>query len=122
MNQIQLVKGIEDVTLCEKEACTFEVVLSHAYVQGQWTRDGVPLKSKPVCRIATRGKKHTLTLSRVTTMDAGLIRFMAEGIETYAMLTVTGTTKQQLYCVLNIMTLSVKSRLRSHYLFMRLGA
>ncbi|XP_073724075.1 obscurin [Misgurnus anguillicaudatus] len=89
LNQIQLIKGIEDVTLCEKEPCTFEVVLSHAYVQGQWTRDGVPLKSKPVCRIATRGKTHTLTLSRVTTADAGLISFMAEGIETSAMLTVT---------------------------------
>lgn len=92
MNRIQLVKGIEDVTLCEKEACTFEVVLSHAYVQGQWTKDGVPLKSKPVCRIATRGKTHTLTLTRVTTADTGVISFKAEGIETSALLTVTGTT------------------------------
>ncbi|XP_051524815.1 obscurin [Myxocyprinus asiaticus] len=89
LNRIQLVKGLEDVTVCEKEVCTFEVVLSHAYIQGQWTRDGVPFKSKPVCRIATQGKKHTLTLTRVTVADLGLIRFKAEGIETSAMLTVT---------------------------------
>ncbi|KAI7798028.1 putative obscurin, partial [Triplophysa rosa] len=89
VNRIQLVKGIEDVTLCEKEACTFEVVLSHAYIPGQWTKDGVPFKSKPVCRIATRGKTHTLTLTRVTTADTGLISFIAEGIETSALLTVT---------------------------------
>ncbi len=91
VNKNQLVKGLEDVTLCEKEACTFEVVLSHAYVQGQWSRDGVPLKSRPVCRIATQGKKHTLKLTRVTVADMGVISFKAEGIESSAMLTVTGT-------------------------------
>ncbi|XP_051964162.1 obscurin [Xyrauchen texanus] len=89
LNRIQLVKGLEDVTVCEKEVCTFQVVLSHAFIQGQWTRDGVPFKSKPVCRIATQGKKHTLTLTRVTVADLGLICFKAEGIETSAMLTVT---------------------------------
>nr|XP_021334072.1 obscurin isoform X1 [Danio rerio] len=87
--RIQLVKGLEDATLCEKEACTFEVVLSHAYVRGQWTRDGVPIKSRPVCRIAMQGKNHTLTLTRVTLADMGIISFKAEGIETSAMLTVT---------------------------------
>lgn len=85
-------KGLEDATLCEKEACTFEVVLSHAYVRGQWTRDGVPIKSRPVCRIAMQGKNHTLALTRVTLADMGIISFKAEGIETSAMLTVTGTS------------------------------
>ncbi|KAL1270084.1 hypothetical protein QQF64_032373 [Cirrhinus molitorella] len=89
LNRIQLVKGLEDVTLCEKEACTFEVVLSHAYIQGQWSKDGVPLKSRPVCRIAMQGKKHTLTLTRVTVADMGVISFKAEGIESSSMLTVT---------------------------------
>ncbi|XP_077079717.1 obscurin-like isoform X1 [Siphateles boraxobius] len=89
VNRIQLVKGLEDVTLCEKEVCTFEVVLSHGYVQGEWTRNGLPLKSRPVCRIATQGKKHTLTLTRVTVSDMGVISFKAEGIESSAMLTVT---------------------------------
>jgi len=90
VNRIQLVKGLEDVTVCEKEVCTFEVVLSHAYVQGEWTRNGLPLKSRPVCRIAMQGKKHTLTLTRVTVSDMGFISFKAEGIESSAMLTVTG--------------------------------
>lgn len=81
------------MTLCEKEACTFEVVLSHAYVKGEWTRDGVLFKSRPVCRIATQGKKHTLTLTRVTVADMGVISFKAEGIESSAKLTVKGTIK-----------------------------
>lgn len=90
VNKIQVIKGLEDVTLCEKEAWTFEVVLSHAYVRSVWTRNGLPFKSKPTCRIATRGKRHTLTLTRVSLLDVGLIGFQADGAETFANLTVTG--------------------------------
>lgn len=90
VNKIQVIKGLEDVTLCEKEAWTFEVTLSHAYVQGTWTRNGLPLKSKPTCRMAMQGKRHTLTLTRVSLLDMGLISFQADGAETSANLTVTG--------------------------------
>ncbi|GAA6091334.1 obscurin, partial [Tachysurus ichikawai] len=89
LNKIQVIKGLEDVTLCEKEAWTFEVTLSHAYVQGTWTRNGLPLKSKPTCRMAMQGKRHTLTLTRVSLLDMGLISFQADGAETSANLTVT---------------------------------
>ncbi|XP_060737627.1 obscurin [Tachysurus vachellii] len=89
LNKIQVIKGLEDVTLCEKEAWTFEVTLSHAYVQGTWTRNGLPFKSKPTCRMAMQGKRHTLTLTRVSLLDMGLISFQAEGAATSANLTVT---------------------------------
>ncbi|XP_053359740.1 obscurin [Clarias gariepinus] len=89
LNKIQVIKGLEDVTLCEKEAWTFEVILSHAYVRGMWTRNGLPFKSKPSCRIAMQGKRHTLTLTRVSLLDMGLVSFQAEGVETRANLTVT---------------------------------
>lgn len=90
VNKTQVIKGLEDVTLCEKEAWTFEVTLSHAYVRGVWTRNGLLLKSKPTCRIAMQGKRQTLTLTRVSLLDMGLISFQAEGVETSANLTVTG--------------------------------
>lgn len=101
VNKIQVIKGLEDVTLCEKEAWTFEVILSHAYVRGTWTRNGLPFKSKPTCRITTQGKRHTLTLTRVSLVDMGLISFQAEGVETSANLTVTGNQVQR--CLLNLM-------------------
>ncbi|KAK3566244.1 hypothetical protein QTP86_030032, partial [Hemibagrus guttatus] len=88
-NKIQVIKVLEDATVCEKEAWTFEVTLSHAYVRGTWTRNGLPFKSKPTCRIAMQGKRHTLSLTRVSLLDMGLISFQAEGVETSANLTVT---------------------------------
>ncbi|XP_072537299.1 obscurin [Salminus brasiliensis] len=89
LKKTEVLKGLEDVTLCEKEAHTFEVTLSRAYVRGVWTRNGVPFKSKPSCRISAQGKTHTLTLTRVSLSDMGLIGFQAEGAETSATLTVT---------------------------------
>ncbi|XP_062854790.1 obscurin [Trichomycterus rosablanca] len=88
LNKIQVIKGLEDVTLCERETCTFEVTLSHAYIRGVWTRNGRPFKSKPTCRIAAHGKRHALTLTKVSLSDMGLISFQADGVETSASLTV----------------------------------
>lgn len=85
-----MVKGLEEVEVCECESCSFEVTLNLAYVEGVWTRDGTQLKSKPNCRISTHGKRHTLTLTRVALGDAGLFSFQANGIETSGKLTVTG--------------------------------
>ncbi|KAL7829001.1 hypothetical protein SRHO_G00326350 [Serrasalmus rhombeus] len=89
LKKVEVVKGLEDVSLCEKGSCSFEVTLNHSYVRSVWARNGVPFKSKPMCRISAQGKKHTLTLTRVSLSDAGLISFQAEGAETSATLTVT---------------------------------
>ncbi|XP_029562286.1 obscurin isoform X3 [Salmo trutta] len=93
-NQIhlQVVKGLEDVDVCEREGCTFEVTLNLSYIAGTWTRDGVRLKSKPTCHIATHKNKHTLTFTRVTVGDTGLFSFQTDGshnwIQTSGQLTV----------------------------------
>ncbi|XP_014071357.2 obscurin isoform X2 [Salmo salar] len=93
-NQIhlQVVKGLEDVDVCEREGCTFEVTLNLSYIAGTWTKDGVRLKSKPSCHIATHKNKHTLTFTRVTVGDTGLFSFQTDGsqnwIQTSGQLTV----------------------------------
>ncbi|KAM9478607.1 obscurin [Salvelinus alpinus] len=93
-NQIhlQVVKGLEDVDVCEREGCTFEVTLNLSYIAGTWTKDGVRLKSKPTCHIATHKNKHTLTFTRVTVGDSGLFSFQTDGsqnwIQTSGQLTV----------------------------------
>ncbi|XP_078141769.1 obscurin [Centroberyx gerrardi] len=88
-NRLQVVKGLEDMEVCECESCSFEVTLNLAYIEGAWTRDGAQLKSKPNCRISTHGKRHTLILTRVALGDAGLFSFQANGIQTSGRLIVT---------------------------------
>lgn len=89
-------KGLEDVDVCEREGCTFEVTLNLSYIAGTWTKDGVRLKSKPSCHIATHKNKHTLTFTRVTVGDTGLFSFQTDGsqnwIQTSGQLTVIGNS------------------------------
>ncbi|XP_031719721.1 obscurin [Anarrhichthys ocellatus] len=88
-NRLLVVKGLEDVEVSECEVCSFDVTLNLAYIEGLWTRDGMPLKSKPNCRISRHGKKHSLLLNRVALGDAGLFSFQANGIQTSGRLSVT---------------------------------
>ncbi|KAF5923766.1 hypothetical protein HPG69_008129 [Diceros bicornis minor] len=67
-----------------------EVELSHADVEGSWTRDGLRLQPGPTCQLAVRGPTHTLTLLALRPQDGGLIAFKAEGVHTSARLVVTG--------------------------------
>lgn len=67
-----------------------EVELSHADVEGSWTRDGLRLQPGPTCQVAVQGPIHTLTLSELRPQDGGLIAFKAEGVHTSARLVVTG--------------------------------
>ncbi|XP_055795289.1 obscurin-like [Salvelinus fontinalis] len=79
--QLLVVKGLEDVEVCESEGCSFEVTLNLSYIDGTWTKDGVKLKSKPTCRITTHRNKHTLTFTRVTLGDTGLFSFQTDGAQ-----------------------------------------
>eukprot|EP00063_Salmo_salar_P030140 XP_014004975.1 PREDICTED: obscurin-like isoform X1 [Salmo salar] len=79
--QLLVVKGLEDVEVCESEGCSFEVTLNLSYIDGTWTKDGVKLKSKPTCRITTHRNKHTLTFTRVTVGDTGLFSFQTDGAQ-----------------------------------------
>lgn len=88
--KVEIVKGLEDVELLETESCSLEVTLSRAFVDGFWAKDGTRLKSKPSCRIGAQGKKHVLTLPRISLGDAGVFSFQSEGVETSARLVVRG--------------------------------
>ncbi|XP_042178904.1 obscurin-like isoform X2 [Oncorhynchus tshawytscha] len=79
--QLLVVKGLEDVEVCESEGCSFEVTLNLSYIDGMWTKDGVKLKSKPACRITAHRNKHTLTFTRVTVGDTGLFSFQTDGAQ-----------------------------------------
>ncbi|XP_062951332.1 obscurin isoform X22 [Cynocephalus volans] len=89
MRQVRLVRGLQSVEAQEQGAATMEVELSHADVEGSWTRDGLRLQPGPTCHLAVRGPIHTLTLSKLRLQDSGLVAFKAEGVNTSAQLIVT---------------------------------
>ncbi|XDA76184.1 hypothetical protein R6Z07M_006299 [Ovis aries] len=89
MCQIRLVRGLQAVEAQEQGTATMEVELSHADVEGTWTRDGLRLQPGPNCQLAVHGPTHTLTLSRLQRQDGGLVAFRAEGVHTSAHLVVT---------------------------------
>ncbi|XP_047393930.1 obscurin [Sciurus carolinensis] len=89
MRQVRLVRGLQAVEVREQGTATMEVELSHAEVEGTWTRDGLRLQPGPTCHVAAHGPTHTLTLSELRPQDSGLVAFKAEGVHTSAQLVVT---------------------------------
>ncbi|XP_031510884.1 obscurin isoform X6 [Papio anubis] len=89
MRQVRLIRGLQAVEAQEQGTATMEVQLSHADVEGIWTRDGLRLQQGPTCHLAVRGPTHTLTLSGLRPEDSGLMVFKAEGVHTSALLVVT---------------------------------
>uniref|UniRef100_A0A2K5ZW44 non-specific serine/threonine protein kinase n=1 Tax=Mandrillus leucophaeus TaxID=9568 RepID=A0A2K5ZW44_MANLE len=93
MRQVRLIRGLQAVEAQEQGTATMEVQLSHADVEGSWTRDGLRLQQGPTCHLAVRGPTHTLTLSGLRPEDSGLMVFKAEGVHTSALLVVTGIVR-----------------------------
>ncbi|XP_053428299.1 obscurin isoform X19 [Nycticebus coucang] len=89
MRQVRLVRGLQEVEAREQGTATMEVELSHADVEGSWTRDGLRLQPGPTCHLAVQGPTHTLKLSELRLEDSGLVAFKAEGVHTSARLVVT---------------------------------
>ncbi|KAM4869534.1 LOW QUALITY PROTEIN: obscurin-like [Urocitellus parryii] len=89
MRQVRLVRGLQAVEAREQGTATMEVELSHAEVEGTWTRDGLRLQPGPRCHVAVHGATHILTLSELQPQDSGLVAFKAEGVHTSARLVVT---------------------------------
>ncbi|KAM6148397.1 obscurin [Erethizon dorsatum] len=89
VRQVALVRGLQAVEAKEQGAATMEVELSHANVEGIWSRDGVRLQPGPTCHLAVNGPVHSLTLSGLQPQDSGLVAFRAEGVHTSARLVVT---------------------------------
>ncbi|XDV47854.1 hypothetical protein PO909_017402 [Leuciscus waleckii] len=89
IKKIQVVKGLKEVKVQEKETITMEVELSKADVEGSWSKDGMKLKAGPNIIITALGNKHSLTMSQLKTSDAGAITFQAEDVHTSGKLIVT---------------------------------
>ncbi|XP_062045343.1 obscurin-like [Lepus europaeus] len=89
MRQVRLVRGLQAVEVREQGTATMQVELSHADVEGSWTRDGLRLQPGPTCHLTVHGPTHTLTLSELRPQDSGLVAFRAEGVHTSAQLVVT---------------------------------
>ncbi|KAL1780292.1 obscurin, partial [Sigmodon hispidus] len=89
MRQIRLVRGLQAVEAKEQGTASMDVELSHADVEGSWTRDGLRLQPGPTCQLTVQGPIHILTLSALRPQDSGLVAFRAEGVHTSAQLIVT---------------------------------
>ncbi|KAL6089773.1 hypothetical protein STEG23_015653, partial [Scotinomys teguina] len=89
MRQVRLVRGLQAVETKEQGTASMDVELSHADVEGSWTRDGLRLQPGPTCHLAVQGPIHILTLSALRPQDSGLVAFRAEGVHTSAQLIVT---------------------------------
>ncbi|XP_059126628.1 obscurin [Peromyscus eremicus] len=89
MRQVRLVRGLQAVEAKEQGTASMDVELSHADVEGSWTRDGLRLQPGPTCHLAVQGPIHVLTLSALRPQDSGLVAFRAEGVHTSAQLIVT---------------------------------
>lgn len=90
VRQVRLVRGLQEVEAKEQGTASMDVELSHADVEGSWTRDGLRLQPGPKCHLAVQGPVHILTLSALQPQDSGLVAFRAEGVHTSARLIVTG--------------------------------
>ncbi|XP_062373266.1 obscurin isoform X2 [Sardina pilchardus] len=90
MRKIKVVKGFaKETKVTEEESITFEVELSQVVEEGTWMKDGKKLKAGTNCVITRHGKKHSLTISKLTTEDAGMIVFQAEGVHVSGKLIIT---------------------------------
>ncbi|XP_067234431.1 obscurin isoform X12 [Chanodichthys erythropterus] len=89
IKKIQVVKGLKEMKVQEKETITMEVELSKADVEGSWSKDGKKLKAGPNVIITALGNKHSLTMSQLKISDGGAITFQAEDVHTSGKLIVT---------------------------------
>ncbi|XP_051738417.1 obscurin-like isoform X38 [Ctenopharyngodon idella] len=89
IKKIQVVKGLKEMKVQEKETITMVVELSKADVEGSWSKDGKKLKAGPNIIITALGNKHSLTMSQLKITDGGAITFQAEDVHTSGKLIVT---------------------------------
>ncbi|XP_019399214.1 PREDICTED: obscurin [Crocodylus porosus] len=84
-----IVEALKDITMYEGEDAVFECRLSRDNVRDvQWCLGGVPLQVNEMNEIQVQGKRHTLTLRRVTLEDSGPISVKVGAHTSEAQLTV----------------------------------
>ncbi|XP_051970786.1 obscurin-like [Xyrauchen texanus] len=89
IKEVQVVKGLNEIKVQEKETVTMEVELSKTDIEGSWSKDGKKLKAGPNILITALANKHCLTMSQLKISDGGAITFQADGVHTTGKLIVT---------------------------------
>ncbi|XP_077175698.1 titin isoform X6 [Paroedura picta] len=90
IEEIQIVKGLHDITCTETQNVTFEVELSHAGIDVVWHFKDQELKASPKYKIEAHGTIYKLTVVNMMKDDEGEYTFYAGEKRTSGKLVVAG--------------------------------
>lgn len=88
--EIQIIKGLHDITCTETQNVTFEVELSHAGIDVVWNFKDQELKASPKYKIEAHGTIYKLTVVNMMKDDEGEYTFYAGEKRTSGKLVVAG--------------------------------
>uniref|UniRef100_S4RBA9 Ig-like domain-containing protein n=1 Tax=Petromyzon marinus TaxID=7757 RepID=S4RBA9_PETMA len=90
VEEVKIIRGLEDKSCMETENLTFEVELSHSGVDTVWLFKDQEVKSDDKCKIEVKGKVHRLTVSNVMKDNEGEYIFSMGEKKTSGVLSVSG--------------------------------
>ncbi|NWT65536.1 TITIN protein, partial [Prunella himalayana] len=90
VEEIEIIRGLHDITCTETQNVSFEVELSHSGIDVIWNFKGQPIKAGPKYKIEARGKIYKLTVVKMMKDDEGEYVFYAGEKKTSGKLIVAG--------------------------------
>ncbi|NXD91739.1 TITIN protein, partial [Chaetorhynchus papuensis] len=90
VEEIEIIRGLHDITCTETQNVSFEVELSHSGIDVIWHFKGQHIKAGPKYKIEAHGKIYKLTVVKMMKDDEGEYVFYAGGKKTSGKLIVAG--------------------------------
>ncbi|KAI1237128.1 hypothetical protein IHE44_0014383 [Lamprotornis superbus] len=90
VEEIEIIRGLHDITCTETQNVSFEVELSHSGIDVIWHFKGQPIKAGPKYKIEAHGKIYKLTVVKMMKDDEGEYVFYAGDKKTSGKLIVAG--------------------------------
>ncbi|NXQ36801.1 TITIN protein, partial [Alaudala cheleensis] len=90
VEEIEIIRGLHDITCTETQNVSFEVELSHSGIDVIWHFKGQPVKAGPKYKIEAHGKIYKLTVVKMMKDDEGEYVFYAGEKKTSGKLIVAG--------------------------------
>ncbi|NXD37078.1 TITIN protein, partial [Copsychus sechellarum] len=90
VEEIEIIRGLHDITCTETQNVSFEVELSHSGIDVIWHFKGQPIKAGPKYKIEEHGKIYKLTVVKMMKDDEGEYVFYAGEKKTSGKLIVAG--------------------------------
>ncbi|NXM99795.1 TITIN protein, partial [Sylvia borin] len=90
VEEIEIIRGLHDITCTETQNVSFEVELSHSGIDVIWNFKGQPIKAGPKYKIEAHGKIYKLTVVKMMKDDEGEYVFYAGEKKTSGKLIVAG--------------------------------